>query len=69
MRWRVRAVGFTEFGGPEVMRILQLPEPHAGPGQVRIKVVASDVNPSDVNARLGGGDRCGRRLRGGTGQG
>jgi len=68
----VRAVGFTEFGGPEVMRILQLPEPHAGPGQVRIKVAAADVNPSDVNARPGGGDRCGRRgrrLRGGTGRG
>lgn len=49
----MKAVGFTEFGGPEVMRVLDLPEPHAGPGQVRIKVAAAAVHPSDVNARLG----------------
>ncbi|MDX3243549.1 NADP-dependent oxidoreductase [Streptomyces sp. ME18-1-4] len=48
----MKAVGFTEFGGPEVMRVLELPEPHAGPGQVRIKVAAA-VHPSDVNTRLG----------------
>jgi NADPH2:quinone reductase len=49
----VKAVGFTEFGGAEVMRVLDLPEPHAGPGQVRIKVTAAAVHPHDVNARLG----------------
>ena len=49
----MKAVGFTEFGGPEVMRVLDLPEPHAGPGQVRIKVAAAAVHPSDVNTRLG----------------
>ncbi|GAB3139075.1 NADP-dependent oxidoreductase [Microbispora hainanensis] len=49
----MRAVGFTEFGGPEVMRILELPEPHAGRGQVRIKVAAADVNPSDGVYRSG----------------
>jgi hypothetical protein len=48
----VKAVGFSEFGGAEVMRVLELPEPHAGPGQVRIKVAAA-VHPSDVNTRLG----------------
>lgn len=35
------------------MRVLELPEPHAGPGQVRIKVAAADVNPSDVAFRSG----------------
>ncbi|MET7668529.1 NADP-dependent oxidoreductase [Micromonospora luteifusca] len=49
----MRAVGFTEFGGPEVMRVLELPEPHAGPGQVRIKVAAADVNWSDTVSRSG----------------
>ncbi|KND28712.1 NADP-dependent oxidoreductase [Streptomyces acidiscabies] len=49
----MKAVGFTEFGGVEVMRVLDLPEPHAGPGQVRIKVAAAAVHASDVNARLG----------------
>ncbi|MFC9912885.1 NADP-dependent oxidoreductase [Streptomyces sp. NPDC127197] len=49
----MRAVGFTECGGPEEMRVLELPEPHAGPGQVRIKVAAAGVNPSDVGLRSG----------------
>jgi NADPH:quinone reductase-like Zn-dependent oxidoreductase len=49
----VRAVGFTEFGGPEVLRVLELDEPHAGHGQVRIKVAAVDVNPSDTMGREG----------------
>ncbi|EFV14120.1 alcohol dehydrogenase catalytic domain-containing protein [Segniliparus rugosus] len=49
----MRVVGFTEFGGPEVMRAIELPEPHAGDGQVRVRVVAADVNPSDTLAREG----------------
>jgi len=49
----VKAVGFTEFGGREVMRVLELPEPHAGSGQVRIKVAAAPVHPADVNIRTG----------------
>ena len=27
----MKAVGFTEFGGPEVVRVMELPEPQAGP--------------------------------------
>lgn len=49
----MKAVGFTEFGGREVLRVLELPEPHAGPGQVRIKVAAAAVHPADVNIRTG----------------
>ncbi|MEU3648129.1 NADP-dependent oxidoreductase [Lentzea sp. NPDC034063] len=49
----MKAVGFTEFGGREVMRVLELPEPQAGPGQVRIKVAAAAVHPADVNIRTG----------------
>ncbi|MFI5966379.1 NADP-dependent oxidoreductase [Streptomyces asoensis] len=49
----MKAVGFTEFGGPEVMRVLELLEPHAGPGQVRIKVAAAAVHPPDVGMRRG----------------
>jgi NADPH:quinone reductase-like Zn-dependent oxidoreductase len=50
----MRAVGFTEFGGPDVLRVLEVEEPHAGPGQVRVKVSAVDVNPSDTVGREGG---------------
>lgn len=51
--FRVRAVGFFEFGGPEVLQVVDLPEPHAGPGEVRIRVRAATVNPIDTLARAG----------------
>ena len=37
----MRAVGFTEFGGPEVLRIISRPVPSPGPGQVRVRVAAA----------------------------
>jgi NADPH2:quinone reductase len=46
-------MGYTEFGGPDVLRVLELPEPHAGPGQVRVRVQAAAVNPADTAARSG----------------
>lgn len=49
----MKAIGYTEFGGPEVLRALELPEPHAGPGQVRVRVHAAAVNPADTAARSG----------------
>jgi NADPH:quinone reductase len=50
----MRAVGFTEFGDPSVLRIVSLPIPSPGPGQVRVKVVAATVNPTDIGFRRGG---------------
>lgn len=49
----MRAIGFDQPGGPEVFRLLEVPEPHAGPGEVRIKVRAATVNPSDLATRSG----------------
>ncbi len=49
----MRAVGFTEFGGPEVLRLISLPVPEPGPGQVRVRVAAAAVNPTDVAFRAG----------------
>jgi NADPH:quinone reductase-like Zn-dependent oxidoreductase len=49
----MRAVIFTEYGGPEVLQVGDVPEPHAGPGQVRIAVRAAGVNPIDWKARSG----------------
>ncbi|MFF4522581.1 alcohol dehydrogenase catalytic domain-containing protein [Streptomyces bluensis] len=43
----------TDFGGPEVLRVLDLPVPEAGPGQVRIRVRAAAVNPVDALVRRG----------------
>jgi NADPH:quinone reductase len=49
----MRAVGFTEFGGPEVLRIVSRPVPSPGPGQVRVRVAAAAVNPTDLAFRAG----------------
>ena len=49
----MRAVGLFTHGGPEVLQVVELPEVHAGPGQVRIRVHAATVNPTDVMARNG----------------
>jgi NADPH:quinone reductase-like Zn-dependent oxidoreductase len=49
----MKAVQFSRFGGPEVLGIVDLPDPHPGPGQVRIKVRAAGVNASDWKKRQG----------------
>jgi NADPH2:quinone reductase len=49
----VRAVGFSEFGGPEVVALVELSEPQPGPGEVRVRVAAATVNPTDVLLRSG----------------
>ena len=49
----MRAVGVTKFGGPEALEVIELPTPHAGPGQVRIRVHAATVNPTDTYVRNG----------------
>lgn len=49
----MEAVVFEEFGGPEVLRSREIDAPHAGPGQVRIKVLAAGVNPMDYKVRRG----------------
>lgn len=49
----MRTLQFTEYGGPEVLQVGEAPEPHAGPGQVRIAVKAASVNPIDWKIRSG----------------
>src|SRR5947208_1113291 len=49
----MRALGFHQYGEPEVLTIEEVPEPHAGPGQVRIRAVATSVNPVDWKIRGG----------------
>lgn len=48
-----RAVVYESFGGPEVLEVREVPEPHAGPGEVRVRVTAAGLNPMDwlVSAR------------------
>ena len=49
----MRAVRFHEFGDPHVLTVEDAPEPHAGPGQIRIRVQAAGVNPVDLKIRAG----------------
>lgn len=49
----MKAAQFSRFGGPEVLRIVDLPEPHAGPGEIRVAVRAAGVNASDWQKRQG----------------
>lgn len=49
----MQAIIYTEFGGPDVLRLADVDEPHAGPGQVRLQVIAVGVNGSDYKIREG----------------
>ncbi len=49
----MRAVQFEEFGGPEVLAVVEVPEPHAQAGQIRVAVRAAGVNPIDWKVRSG----------------
>ncbi|MGW2459932.1 NADP-dependent oxidoreductase [Streptomyces sp. NPDC001761] len=49
----MKKVSFAEFGGPDVLQLLDAEEPHAGPGQIRIAVRAAGVNPVDWRIREG----------------
>jgi len=49
----MRAAQFSRFGGPEVLEIVDLPEPHPGPGQIRIAVHAAGINATEWKLRRG----------------
>lgn len=49
----MRAVGVIEYGGPDALEVVDLPEQHAGPGEVRLRVHAATVNPTDTYVRTG----------------
>ncbi|AFP39676.1 NADPH:quinone reductase related Zn-dependent oxidoreductase [Mycolicibacterium smegmatis MC2 155] len=49
----MRAVGVAEYGGPEVLKLVEVPRPVTGPGQIRIRVYAATVNPGDTVLRTG----------------
>ncbi|WP_199171407.1 MULTISPECIES: quinone oxidoreductase family protein [Luteimonas] len=49
----MQAMGFSRFGGPDVLGPIELPVPRAGPGQVLIRVLAAGVGHWDVLEREG----------------
>jgi NADPH:quinone reductase len=53
----VRVAEVTEFGGPEVLRIGERPDPQPAAGEVVVRIAAANVNPSDIASRSGQGRR------------
>jgi NADPH2:quinone reductase len=47
----MRAIQISEFGGPEVLRLVELPKPHPGPDEVLIKVTRAGLNFADTHTR------------------
>jgi NADPH2:quinone reductase len=49
----MKAIQVQQFGAPDVMRLEEVPDPKAGPGQVLVRVKAAGVNPVDTYVRAG----------------
>ena len=52
----MKAVVLDQFGSPDVLTVQDVDAPEAGPGQVRVRVHATSVNPVDTKIRQQGGD-------------
>ncbi len=53
----MRVAEVTEFGGPEVLRIGERPDPQPSAGEVLVRIAAATVNPTDLAARSGQAQR------------
>ena len=53
----MKAVGVNEYGGPEALEVVELPDPQPGPGQLLVRVHAAAVNPTDTYVRNGARER------------
>jgi len=49
----MKAVGFKEFGDPEVLEVMELPDVTPGHGEIKVENYASAVNPTDIVSRSG----------------
>jgi NADPH:quinone reductase-like Zn-dependent oxidoreductase len=49
----MEAVKFTRYGGPDVLDVVEVPRPQAGPGQVVVAVVTAATNPGEIGIREG----------------
>jgi NADPH:quinone reductase len=47
----MRAIQIEEFGGPEVLKLVDLPRPEPGPGEVLIRVARAGMNFADTHQR------------------
>ena len=56
----MRSIEYSLTGGPDVLTLVDRPVPDPGPGEVRVRIHRSGVNPTDWKSRRGerGGRRC-----------
>jgi NADPH:quinone reductase-like Zn-dependent oxidoreductase len=48
-----KAVRYDEYGGVEVLKVVEVPQPEPGPGQVLVQVKAASINPGEAKIREG----------------
>jgi NADPH:quinone reductase-like Zn-dependent oxidoreductase len=48
-----RAVRFDAYGDVNVLQVVEVPQPHPGPGEVTVEVVAAGINPGEIAIRTG----------------
>src|ERR1700678_1546273 len=49
----MKAVRFSEYGGPEVLEVVEVPDPVPGDGEVVVRVKAAGINPGEAKIRSG----------------
>ena len=49
----MKAVRFNEYGGADVLKVVDVPVPEPGPGQVLVRVMATGINPGEAKIRDG----------------
>ncbi len=49
----MKAVRFEEYGGVDVLHVIDVPDPEPGPGQVVVQVKAAGINPGEAKIREG----------------
>ena len=55
----VRAVGVTTYGGPDALQVVDVPAQELGPTDVRVRVTAATINPTDTYTRNGSRSKTG----------
>ena len=54
----MKAIIVSQYGGPEVMKFGDCPDPSPGKGEVLVRVAATSVNPIDMKRRSGEARAC-----------